>query len=108
MELVDAKAEKEEKERLKKIKLKLKKENQRNKRNDGSKEKFKGNQKTKSKSGKRALFNESNSDVSDTDCLFCEDSKSRENEGWIKCSVDVGRVRVKNMYLKNLPRKTEN
>ena len=78
-DLVTAIEEKELKERLKKIKLNLK--------NIKRKKKLKG-KREKSKGTNRALLKDFNeSDVSDADCMFCEDyfSKSRENEGWIRC-----------------------
>ncbi|XP_046681625.1 MFS-type transporter clz9-like [Homalodisca vitripennis] len=84
-ELEAAKAEKENKERLKKIKLEKKEE----KKKLANKKKKPVKEKRKPKVAKRALFlNESDSDESDADCLYCQNlfSKSKSNEGWIRCS----------------------
>ncbi|XP_046397042.1 uncharacterized protein LOC124163957 [Ischnura elegans] len=84
-ELEAAKAEKEYKERLKNIKLEKKEE----KKKLANKKKKPVKEKRKPKVANRALFlNESDSDESDVDCLYCQDlySKSKQNEGWIRCS----------------------
>ncbi|KMQ81609.1 golgin imh1 [Lasius niger] len=85
-DLITATEEKKDKEKRKKIKLELRKEKDKKKKEAKTK-KVEG--KKKSKVTNRALCEDSDdSDVSDADCLFCGDyfSKSRENEGWIRCS----------------------
>lgn len=85
-DLETAKAEKEEKEKQKKVTLKVKREN--NQKNL-QKKKVKCKGKKDSAMAKRALFEDSgDSDASDVDCLYCGDyfSKSKGNEGWIRCS----------------------
>jgi len=84
-ELVAAKEEKEEKERQKKIKLELKKEKGVVKKQQNRKQVC---EKTKTKPVYQKLFRDSDSDTSDVDCLFCGSyfSKSKDKEGWIRCS----------------------
>lgn len=84
-ELEAAKAEKEIKETVKKIKQEKKEE----KKKLANKKKKPVKEKRKPKVANRALFVESSdSDESDVDCLYCQDlySKSKQSEGWIRCS----------------------
>lgn len=88
-DLQTAKEEKEDKEKRQNMKDKVKSgQNQKKKQKQGAvkgKQKFVGLQE-KSVS---ALEDSSDSDVSDVDCVYCGEpfSKSRENEGWIRCSA---------------------
>nr|XP_023025029.1 uncharacterized protein LOC111513100 [Leptinotarsa decemlineata] len=85
--------EKEDKENTKQRRLETKKEREIERKQQAPKKRV---AKIENK-GKRALFKKKNDDlfndddegnVSDVDCLFCGDcySKSKDNEGWIRCS----------------------